>query len=400
MANTSFPSPPSSPVDKPLGSYKRKRLSITLPPIQNIHTKRYKSTAPTLDLQLLKDYLNQGGYPAVENQGRCLLCCACHCQSMEALQLVVNNGLPCQHLCQDDISVLHTAASVGFLPALLFLLDSNNNNMNINGITKQDNHTPLYRAVQANRPEVVAYLLKKGARVDVPDRMGRFPLHIAIMHRHMECVCLLLDYQHLSKNNPSHTDLIWQPKSSISPHLSYDDQSAMEDAVMAGYAPILEKLLQQQQQQISTNGSPLSMEQQQTDLLEAAVHWNRVECLELLLRYGYDVNYKKEKGNTSSLLYKAVQQRKLDMVLLLSKAGAISCYRGWNPCLIYAANHGFMEMIPHLLTSTTSNDCIHQAVTLATPLNKRQQLLSIIIHTLKTAYTYNNTTFPITPISP
>ncbi|CAO3584767.1 unnamed protein product [Absidia cylindrospora] len=415
MTNTTIPSPPTSPSRKP-AAFKRKRLSITLPPILDVCTKRTKTTstastmiAPSsLDTQLLKDYLLQGGSLTSEKQGRCLLCCACQCHSMDALQLLVSSGLPCQHLCQDDVSAVHVAAAVGFLQGLTYLLSCQHNEtihkkyatsttVNINGVTKQDNHTPLYRAVQANQPVAVAYLLEKGARVDIPDRMGRFPLHIAIMNRHLDCVSYLMDYERLSKNNPSHSNITGQPKSSLSPLLTYDHQSAIDDAVMAGYAPILDRLLQQSH----STSSPLS-KQEQSELLDLAVQWNRVECLKLLLHHGYDVNYTKEKrNNTSSLLYKAVQQRKMDMVKVLCKAGAISCQNGHNPCLLYAANHGFLEMIPYLLTTCTSNDCIHQAVTLAAPLENRQQLLSIIIHTLKNiSSTSSFNTAPLTPISP
>lgn len=415
MTYTTIPSPPSSPVCKAPNHNKRKRLSITLPPIQDAHCKRVKPATSSvlsstqLDVQLLKDYLEQGGSLTSEKKGRCLLCCACQCQSLEALHLLVSHGLSCQHLCQDKVLPLHTASSVGFLEGLSFVLSQHygsyttkvddkplTTTININATTQQDNHTPLYRAVQANQTHAVAYLLEKGARLDIPDRTGRFPLHIAIMNRHLECVSLLMDYQHLSKNNPSHTNITLESKASISPHLSYDHQSAVEDAVMSGYAPILDRLLLSTTTATSATANSLLSKEQQADLMDLAVQWNRVECLERLIALGYDVNYVKEKHtNTSSLLYKAVQQRKMDIVRVLSRAGAISCQKGRNPCLIYAANHGFLEMIPLLLTPCTSNDCIQQAVTLAAPLNIRQQLLAIIIHTLKTS-----STTPMTPVSP
>ncbi|KAI8334415.1 ankyrin repeat-containing domain protein [Chlamydoabsidia padenii] len=399
MTNHTIPSPPSSPVHEKPTYLKRKQMSITLPPIQDVYNKRLKSSftilpqqrPQQLDIRLLKDFLQQGGSITCEKQGRCLLCCACQCQSMEALRLVVSNGLSCQHLCQDNVSALHTAASVGFTEALSFLLyhqqHTDKTPININAVTRQDNHTPLYRAVQANQLDTVSYLLSQGARLDIPDGIGRFPLHIAIMNRHLGCVSLLLDYQHLSKNNPSHTNITDKSKAPISPHLSFDHQSAIEDAVMAGYTPILDRLLQK---------STITKEQQ-SDLLDLAVHWNRVECLERLISYGYDINHAKDKyTDTSSLLYKAVQQRKMDMVRVLCRAGAISCRNGRNPSLVYAANHGFLEMVPFLMTPCTSNDCIQQAVNLAAPLNIRQQLLATIIHSLKSS---SNTT-PLTPISP
>ncbi|CAO3626435.1 unnamed protein product [Cunninghamella blakesleeana] len=392
MVNNSFPSPPSSPIQ-----LKRKRVSIPSI-ITTSSIKRTKTTSSIFDINVLKDYIKKGGSITIEKDGKCLLCCACQCQSMDVLNYLLDeqkpSSLSIQHLCKNDMSVLHSAAYYGFMDGLIYILKKNGN---INGKTKNDFKTPLHFAIQTNQLDCVRYLLEKGARLDLPDHLGRLPIHLAIMNRQFDLVALLLNYQHLSKNNPSHTDIIWSSKftsSSSSPSSSilYDVQNAIEDCIMYGCSDILNLLLS------TSKSSPSLSNLKSSSLLDLAVQWNRIDCLEILIQYDYQVNELKEKDQTSSLLLKAVQQRKLDIVVCLFKHGAINTsHQGFSPSLLYAANHGFLEMVPYLISRHTSNDCIQQAILLSTPLNLRQPLLSIIINTLKK---YNTPSVLLSPISP
>ena len=129
------------------------------------------------------------------------------------------------------------------------------------------------------------------------------------------------------------------------------------------------------------------------NLIRLAVFWNRIECLELLLGAGFsssntqqDVGTQQQQQNTETdpinsndILYQAVQQRKLDIVQCLRKGNMNPCLsNGHNPSLIYAASHGFLDMIPFLLTRDTSTDCIRQAILLSEPLGLSDALLRII----------------------
>ncbi|KAI9302170.1 ankyrin repeat-containing domain protein [Cunninghamella echinulata] len=388
MANNSFPSPPSSPIQT-----KRKRELLPSIITTTAPLKRTKTNTTALDITVLKEYVERGGSMMIEKNGKCLLCCACQCHSMEALTYLLkkeNTSLSIQHVCQNDMTVLHSAAYYGFIDGLKFLLNHSSNITNYK--TKKDMKTPLHYAIQTNQIDCVRYLLEKGARLDLPDALGRLPIHIAIMNRQLECVALLLDYQHLSKNNPSHTDIIWGSKFTSLPTATlYETRNAVEDAIMMGCPSILKSLLSSSSFTIDSISSP-------STLLDLAVQWNRIECLELLTQNGYQVNESKEKDGTSSLLLKAVQQRKVDMVQVLYRHGAINTsQQGFSPSLLYAANHGFLEMVPYLISRHTSNDCIQQAIILSTPLNLRQPLLSVIIQTLKK---YNTPSGLLSPISP
>ncbi|KAI8065796.1 ankyrin repeat-containing domain protein [Gongronella butleri] len=378
MSSSTIPSPPSSP-KRPLV---QKRKADALPRLTTTMTtpKRQKrdddrAAQQQQALASLQTYLQSGG-PAtlLTRQGHCLICCACSNHSLASLELLhTTTDLPLQHLCKDGKSGLHTAASVGFLDGLTFLLKF----VNLNLQTKSDQWTALHYAVKANNVSAARLLLEHGARMDLVDRHGRLPLHMAVMNRHVDMVDLLLAAHHLSKNNPSHTDLIWHQQ----------PNSAAERAVMAGYAPILARLL-------AKAACPAQLRPR---LLSLTIEWNRIECLDLLVRQqGFRVNDAIHTDNhTCALIYAAVQQRKLDLVRALVAAGAKLCHAGWNPAFVYAANHGFMEMIPLLLTQDTSTHCIDDALTLVSPAARRHQLLAVILQTkLKTPQT------PITPSSP
>lgn len=57
-----------------------------------------------------------------------------------------------------------------------------------------DNHgkSPLHKAVEQGKYEVVDYLMVWGASPNIKDRMGHTPLHLAIIHKHFKIAKLLI----------------------------------------------------------------------------------------------------------------------------------------------------------------------------------------------------------------
>jgi uncharacterized protein len=70
------------------------------------------------------------------------------------------------------------------------------------GITRQ---TPLHAAVWTNRIDITALLIAKNAKIDVQDRNGNTPLHLAAMRgdSHLAVLQLLLDKGAVQYNNKS-----------------------------------------------------------------------------------------------------------------------------------------------------------------------------------------------------
>ncbi|KAF7726349.1 hypothetical protein EC973_008929 [Apophysomyces ossiformis] len=336
-----FPSPPTSPENESSLAHKRKR-SIS-------STASHPRKQVKLDISALERYLTLGGSPNVHDQRRGwnLLCWACQSRSEPALKLLLQQGDIDPNASKNGMTALHTAASMGFLAGLNLILQHPHVDLHA---TNHLGQTAVHCAVQANQQECVLALLEAGARLDIRDRQGRHPLHTAILHRHLPCVQIILDRR--GRNNPTNLDMF---------------DTMMEEAVRAGYAPVLELLLRE-------------CPERPSHLIRSAVFWNRLECLHLLIQAGCDVvTASNDQDPSDTPLYRAVQQRKLDLVRVLRAAGANPCHRnGLNPSLLYAANHGFLEMIPLLLTNTTSDDCIYQAALLSDSVGRRRQFLSII----------------------
>jgi ankyrin repeat protein len=96
------------------------------------------------------------------------------------------------------------AVSFGHEECIKMLLDSG---ANINKADK-DGVTPLYIAVEKNRPRIVELLVDVGADINKPTKDGSTPLYVAVEKVRVQIVRLLLD----SGADPSKdNDIGWTP---------------------------------------------------------------------------------------------------------------------------------------------------------------------------------------------
>lgn len=348
---TSFPSPPTSP-DSPVSSqHKRKRSTDG----ENGPERKQAK----LDPMLLKQYLANGGTPNIrdEQRGYSLLCWACKSYSESCLKLLLHqNDIDINAVHGPERSTaLHAAVAAGYHRGIELLSQHPKIDLNATDALGQ---SPLHWAVLTNQPQCLNLLLQKGTGVDIQDENGRHALQVAVFHRRLECVSVLLRYS-------AALDLLWTRSRA-------DGRSTVEDAVVGGYSPILQLLIREA-------GSSLSPEKR-LKLIQLAIVWNRLDCLKILVTSGKDVDQPLTKDDpTDTPLYRAVQQRKIDIVRFLRSVGATPCLsNGQNPSFLYAVNHGFLEMLPLLLTPSTSTDCLRQALVLAETLGLRHQVLSIV----------------------
>jgi len=89
-----------------------------------------------------------------------------------------------------EITSLHTAAYLGDLARVQAFVDGG---VAVDEKRDMSERTALYCAAAGGRTQVVDYLIGRGSRVDIQDRMGQTPLHFAAHAGHMGVVQVLLD---------------------------------------------------------------------------------------------------------------------------------------------------------------------------------------------------------------
>lgn len=359
---SSLPSPPSSPIDYEPSQQQQQQQSrkraFSLSFIQN-------EEEPTIvkkqkfDLGCLKTFLKSNGSPNTCDKqfNRSLLSWACLGQSKEAIEdltslvhLDIN-----QKSGPHQSTALHEACMKGYKEGIQLLVQ--HADIDMNALDKMG-QTALHCATQGNKLECIDILLSAGARMDIMNKQGRLPIHIAIAHGYTQCVSLFLSACTKHENNPSQLDMIWTRN-------LVDNKSSIESAIVAGYISTVHILLDHDQKIEKRNA-----------LVQLSVEWNRIECLQLLIKRGYTLEQKN--------ILTAVQQRKIDLVRELSLAGVDPCLANrQNPSLLYAANHGFLDMVPLILSLNTSKDCVQQALQLASCIGLRDQLANVVVRTLK-----------------
>lgn len=320
-------------------------------PNQDKKTKIDKSQK--LDLNLLDLYLSSGKSMDVKDAtyGLNLLCWACQCKSIEAVKKILQQGdidINQRH-GPHQITALHVAAAVDFSSGIDYLTQHPNLDLNLRDIYGL---TAVHYAARHSKIASMATLLEAGARSDMYDRQGKLALHYAIRNSNVKIANMILAKR--GRNNPTFTNLIWAS--------SNGSNCAIEESIIMAVGNSTEML-----KELLIAGSLISLKSggwwedryshKQSGLIGLCIDWNRFECLRYLV---VNTNIPLQP----QALDQAVRQRKLDLVVYLCEhVGIDPCHmNGNNPSLLYAANHGFMEMIPYLLKRNTSTDCIQQAL--------------------------------------
>ncbi|KAG2194700.1 hypothetical protein INT46_001946 [Mucor plumbeus] len=331
-----------------------------------------------LNLKLLDLYLSSEKPNDVKDNyyGLNLLCWACQCKSLDAVKKILQQGDIDinQSNGPHQMTALHIAAAVDFISGIDYLVQQPNLNLN-----QQDKAglTALHYTARSNHYNSAKVLLEAGARLDLFDINGKLALHYAIRQNYVSDIVDLF-LQKRERNNPSWTNLIWSTSS------NNNLNCVMEEAIA-----VIRNI--QIMHQLVRAGAFIAIEQggwwedaynfKRNELLDLCIHWNRFDCLKYLVQ---ETNITQEVDYTlcQRALNIAVQQRKLDLVIYLCRTVQISpCdANGYNTAFLYAANHGFMEMIPYLLTSDTSPDCIHQALLFAKLIGKKKNLGDILYY--------------------
>ncbi|KAI9275826.1 ankyrin repeat-containing domain protein [Phascolomyces articulosus] len=285
---------------------------------------------------LYKHIRSKGSLDIANNDGYGFLYLAARNQSMEALRiLLLQPTIDVNQVHGPDRELaLHAAAAAGLVDATELLLEHESN------VNARDalGHTPLTNSLFSRSIGCLQLLLKAGASLDIDDPKGSTLLHFAAINDFPEGVEELLKHDASvdAKNNR--------------------ELSPLAVAIGMGHMDVVRKLIDGK---ADVNGKTRF-----GTVLHHAVLWNRIGAVQYLVNHGCNVNTLNVMDETPLLV--AVQQRKIDMVRYLIQNSADPCYPetepGLNVPLLYAANHGYTEMCGLLLTDSTKDYVIQQAI--------------------------------------
>lgn len=99
-------------------------------------------------------------------------------KNIEKVRGLIKNGADVcfQHTNKNNFTAVHCAAERGYTDLVEALLEENINACNIQD---GDGRTPLHLSALNDHPDIVALLLKKGAKHYIQDKKGRSPIHLA-----------------------------------------------------------------------------------------------------------------------------------------------------------------------------------------------------------------------------
>lgn len=356
------------------------------------------SKVQTIDTQVLQRYLDRGGHCNVRHPGTnlSLLAWATKSTSIYGIQLLLNHGstLESNNKCSrtdvirfpsgHGVTAIHLASQQNFVEALAVFEDYLRQEPPKGrwDVVDDKGWTPLHYGVRSNACQAVDFLLYHGAFGSPKDRLGVTPLTLALLLDHMDMVRRLI---HTLDDHDFVTLL--QRKTTM----DGADDKAKEHSNTTGLSNTMWTLL------LNHHYDDVDWDDGLRDeWLYLAVFWNRGDVLALILQHQHDRSKKKAivppsssssptssyRLEDSSIIYYALQQGKLSMVKELYQAGHLVPITplGDNPCLLYAAAHGFLDVIPLLYTTTTSDECLQLTLQLAGSLRSHvlHQLNSVL----------------------
>jgi len=188
--------------------------------------------------------------------------------------------------------------------------------------------TPLHVATLANRPEIVELLLSSGARLNVHDRRGNTPLHLACQNGLKQITCIMLD----AVSNRATPDLL-----SLDQHIestNFDGETCLHLAASRNEIEIVEMLVKKYNANLAIQDSRSGA----TILHKAIIDFN-VERVESILKLETHCNRADFAGHKPSDTIKMLRnsrltQSQLSRLVLIEKlvSDAIKQCIGHNGC--------------------------------------------------------------------
>ncbi|XP_046344023.1 histone-lysine N-methyltransferase EHMT2-like isoform X4 [Haliotis rufescens] len=203
----------------------------------------------------------------------------------------------------DDETALHGAAASGHLAIVHILIQAGA----ANHMKDKTLKTPLMMAAEHNKPNVVQYLMKVGARVDDRGEDGMTCIHYAAKAGHTEVIKLLLESGKIGPNTQDDggwTPIIWAAESQLTSTVRFlisqgadptmkdnEENTGLHWAAYAGSVAITEMFLD--------SGCEFDTPNEHGDRpLHIAARQNHYESVVLLLARGADVEVRNNNNET------------------------------------------------------------------------------------------------------
>lgn len=120
------------------------------------------------------------------------------------LMMEVPGVSPASQASFDDnfgLTPLHVAVQYGQMAVVLYFIDELNADVNMPAALSPT--TPLMAAVQFGKDDIVEVLVRRGARLDVQSREGRYPMYLAVEKGLVSTVKLLVNVCNVDINAPT-----------------------------------------------------------------------------------------------------------------------------------------------------------------------------------------------------
>ncbi|XP_014286998.1 putative ankyrin repeat protein RF_0381 [Halyomorpha halys] len=217
-------------------------------------------------------------------------------------------------------TILHVASRRGFDDIISILLTKFGVNTNLNDIAGR---SPLYRAVEMNKPTVVEKLISRGA-----DVVSEPLLALAVVKGHIETVKKLLN---------------------LNVQLNIKDENGdlpLFLAVKTNNVKILEAFTSDESVKKALSNATNSIGE---NLLHIAASKGFLDSVKFLIKSGIDVNAKNIYGETP--LYQAAKVNNIELFTILIKSGADIKTRTYigETVMHHAASTGNIPIVRHLL---------------------------------------------------
>jgi len=262
---------------------------------------------------------------------------------------------------QDDngMSALHWAAYNNRLDVAAYLIDEKGFDVNVLKAGERGSHsTPMHGAAAYGHPEMVKYLIDKGADVNIANDFGYTPILGAASGGNVEGIQYLIDAgADINTKLPNGESLIHMAARGGNVEvlkMLVDNGVDINQKTDFGRIPLINAIYSEQLEAIKylvEHGANLNNRNNNgATVMHAAMYRDSIEVVEYLIKKGAPVDETENNGNRPINI--AVMQGKGDYTALLAKAGAdvnVKCERTGETLLHAASAKGNAEMVQVLI---------------------------------------------------